>query len=319
VAHCENITCTAATTSTLDTAENVGSHNSITIGADDLPIISYADRTNHQMKVAHCNDLTCTTATVTAIPSAGYPYYTSIAIGTDGLPVISFFVSDWHALKVAHCENITCTSSTVNLVDGSVSQYHGIDSELTIGVDGLPIISYYVAPADDLLVAHCNDAACTSAITTTLDSAGNVGSNTSITIGNDGLPIISYRDHDTPALKVAHCENITCTAATTSTLDTSEDTGWLTSIIIGADGNPLIGYDAGTPPNAFLKVAHCNDPACTGASIATVATSSAAGFYPELTIGMDNLPFIAYLDFETYTLNAAHCANIFCTPYFRRR
>jgi hypothetical protein len=63
----------------------------------------------------------------------------------------------------------------------------------------------------DLKVAHCSDAACTSAITTTVDSTGKVGYYTSITVGVDGLPIISYMDNSNDDLKLTHCSNTLCT------------------------------------------------------------------------------------------------------------
>ena len=89
----------------------------------------------------------------------------------------------------------------------------------TIGVDGLPIISYYDASNGDLKVAHCTDTACTTATTTTLDSTGGVGYFTSITIGTDGLPINSYYDGSNNDLKVTHCTNTACTTAAPTTHD----------------------------------------------------------------------------------------------------
>ena len=54
---------------------------------------------------------------------------------------------------------------------GNVGQY----TSVTIGADGLGLISYYDATNGDLKVAHCSNVACTAATLTTLDSAGDVG------------------------------------------------------------------------------------------------------------------------------------------------
>ena len=51
--------------------------------------------------------------------------------------------------------------------------------------------------------------ACT-ATTATLDSAGNVGNDTSVTVGADGLGLISYYDSTNGDLKVAHCADTFC-------------------------------------------------------------------------------------------------------------
>jgi len=79
-------------------------------------------------------------------------------------------------------------------------------------VDGLGLISYRDVTNIALKVAHCRDVVCTSAALATLDSAGDVGLNTSITIGTDGLGLISYRDNTNGDLKVAHCASPLCTA-----------------------------------------------------------------------------------------------------------
>ena len=89
---------------------------------------------------------------------------------------------------------------------GEVGNYPSI----TIGTDGLGIISYRDNTNQSLKVAHCADTACTSATTSPLDTSGNVGKYTSITIGTDGLGLISYRDMTNTDLKVAHCSNSFC-------------------------------------------------------------------------------------------------------------
>ncbi len=62
---------------------------------------------------------------------------------------------------------------------GAVGRY----SSVTIGADGLGIISYIDDTNEDLKVAHCDNTDCTSATTTTLDSAGVVGLWTSMVLG----------------------------------------------------------------------------------------------------------------------------------------
>ena len=81
----------ASTGTTVDSGGNVGSHTSITLGADGLPVISYYDLTNLDLKVAKCMNAACTGAsTVTTVDSLGnVGRYTSITLGAYGLPVIS--------------------------------------------------------------------------------------------------------------------------------------------------------------------------------------------------------------------------------------
>ena len=52
----------------------------------------------------------------------------------------------------------------------------GLYTSITIGADGLPIISYFDDTADSLKVAHCNDVACTGQDETinTVDDPANI-------------------------------------------------------------------------------------------------------------------------------------------------
>jgi hypothetical protein len=352
---------------TLDAAGSVGWYTSVTIGADGLPLISYHDATNDDLKVAHCNDLACTSATLTTVDAGdGVGEYTSVTIGADGLPLISYYERGFivlqrdsavrvissarsesgnllfapyaeiprlplvarndvrgqsqfvviGSLKVAHCNDLACTSATVTTVDdggarGNVGRY----TSVTIGADGLPLIGYYDLTNTNLKVAHCNDLACTSAISTTVDSVGDVGWGASVTIGADGLPLISYFDQSNADLKVAHCDDVACTTATVTTVDAEGYVGAYASVAIGADGLPLISYFDG--PNTALKVAHCDDVVCTSAISTTVDTGGAGGevgLFTSVTIGADGLPLISYYDngFNRH-LKVAHCADLACT------
>jgi hypothetical protein len=74
-----------------------------------MPVISYQDFTNFDLKVAHCSDLACSSAAVTTVDSEGHVgSSTSITVGADGLPVISYQDFTNGDLKVVHCGNVFC-------------------------------------------------------------------------------------------------------------------------------------------------------------------------------------------------------------------
>jgi hypothetical protein len=103
---------------------------------------------------------------------------------------------------------MACNSAVITPVDtaGNVGFY----SSITVGADGLGLVSYYDISNQDLKVAHCVDIACTSATTETVDSVGNVGQfSTSIATGADGRGVVAYSDETNKDLKVAHCSNVT--------------------------------------------------------------------------------------------------------------
>ena len=318
VAHCDDLACTSATFTTLDSSGNVGSRSSIAIGTDGLGLIGYSGDDSTTLKVAHCDNTMCTSAISTTIDSGiVFGQSTSIMVGADGLGIIAYGDTSSDALKVAHCDDIGCTSAVTTTVDSDgVIGSRGV--QMAIGVDGLGLIAYEEITGGDLRVAHCNDLACTSAITTTLDSAVsnlNVGS---VVIGADGLGLMMYLvDND---LKAAHCDNLACTSATVTTLDSVGNITGLPSVTIGADGLGITSYTDDT--NAQQRVAHCMDVTCSNATIAVLdnlPSNSLVRPNPVVVIGVDGLPLISYMDSTNRRLRVAHCSNPFCVPYFRRQ
>jgi hypothetical protein len=193
----------------------------------------------------------------------------------------------------------------------------GLFTSITVGSDGVGLISYYDITNGDLKVAHCSNVNCSTATLSTLDSGEFVGGFTSITIGSDGLGLISCFDGTNGDLKVAHCSNGSCSTAATYTLDSVDLAGYYTSITIGSDGLGLISYYDGT--NGDLKVAHCSDVNCSAAMTSTLDSAGEVGYFTSITIGSDGLGLISYWDVTNSALKVAHCSNALCTPYVRRR
>ena len=59
VVHCNDVACTSAGITTVDSDGDVGFSTSIAIGTDSFPVISYNDNGNSDLKVVHCNDPLC--------------------------------------------------------------------------------------------------------------------------------------------------------------------------------------------------------------------------------------------------------------------
>jgi hypothetical protein len=168
------------------------------------------------------------------------------------------------------------------------------------------------------MVAHCNNQICTSAITNTIASTGDVGLWSSLNIGSDGFPIISYYDtQPNMDLVIAHCNDVICSSSTHYPIDTDGDVGSYSSITIGSDGLPIISYHDLTNKN--LKVAHCSNLSCTSVSIVSVDTSAQVGTYTSITIGTDGFPIISYQDIFHQGIKVTHCSNPFCIKYWQRR
>ena len=215
VAKCANPACTgtAVVTTVDNSANNVGSYSSITVPADGLPVISYADSTAKYLKVAKCANGLCSLGTqITLVPglnpAADEPV--SIAIGQGGQVLMassggpSYFTRE---AQVTACFNVSCTSqyTTVSVVPGVSGQ----DVAILVGFDGVPMVVF--GPGGTLRVAACNDTTCGSgsmATVATEASTGNVSP--AAAIGADGLPVIAMYDSTATGLRVVKCGTRTC-------------------------------------------------------------------------------------------------------------
>jgi hypothetical protein len=112
VAHCSDVACTSATSSTIDTG-NIGGFTSITIGSDGLGVISYERPQTGlgPIKLAHCSNVACSAATTVTLDPVDDLFGTAVTIGVDGFPLVAFH-KQGTGLRVVHCSNVFCLPYT---------------------------------------------------------------------------------------------------------------------------------------------------------------------------------------------------------------
>lgn len=204
VAACTTSACPVSTRTEIDDAADVGQYSSIALGVDGKGLISYFDNTADDLKVAHCDDAACTTATITPLDTADATGAdTSIAIGSDGFGIIAYRSLTEGALRVAHCSNTNCTAATKTTIDEASTDV-GRWTDIAIGDDGLPVISYWDQINGRLKLARCANVLCTSARVSSLVYGGTLGGHTSIAIDGSGQPVISFYDAEQADLRVAY-------------------------------------------------------------------------------------------------------------------
>ena len=95
--------------------------------------------------------------------------------------------------------------NTISLLTGS-SQNYGIQHDIAVGAEGIPVIAFFEPVTENLKVAKCLDLQCTAASFSVVHGSENVvGHFPSIAIGHDELPVIAYHDATDGALLVAKC------------------------------------------------------------------------------------------------------------------
>jgi hypothetical protein len=307
-AKCNDASCSSSATSTM--IGLIGDQypdNSIAIGSDGFPVISYhdADTTSGYLKFIKCNDISCSSKSYAQLDGAfgtDSGPYNSIAIGSDGFPVISY-QNETYDLSFIKCKNIDCSSFTSSDLDttGTVGLY----TSIAIGSDGFPVISYVDYTNADIKFAKCNDISCSAPSISAIDSTGNLGRGDSIAIGSDGFPVIAYHDYTNNYLKFAKCNDISCSSPAISTIDNSgiSPTGMYNSIAIGSDGFPVISYVKENYNLGFIK---CNNISCSSFSLSTFGENT--GSFSSVAIGTDGFPVVA-----TMEAKILKCASVDCS------
>jgi hypothetical protein len=171
-----------------------------------------------------------------------------------------------------------------------------------------------IRPAPEALHARALAAAAQSGlpgISVIDDPVNSVGESLSLAVPADGLPVMSYWDSTAGALKVAKCVDAACRGTPTVTVvDDEGNIGRYSSIAIGADGLPIISYI--DQPQAILRVAKCQDAACTSTTRTTIADLAGSSlFYSAIAVPSDGLPVIAFQ--ANSALRVAKCSNASCT------
>ena len=323
VAACSDVGCgiEGITISTVDGQTQMsGLFSSVAIGADGLPVIGYLEQQIIPVgvKVAKCNDAACSGGNeiVTMVVNPTAISELDLAVGNDTFPVIAFGLNG--ELKVAKCNDAACQGMDESVVTiDDLGNQQSLRLSLAMGLDHFPVISYYDATVQALKVAKCNDQACSGSdesIVTINDPDSKVSWGTSIAIGSDGFPVISYGSYTSNELKVAKCGDINCTSLNTTVSTVDNNGGQLalqTSIAIGVDGFPVISYQ--DADDGSLKVAKCNDLACSGGD-EIIRTLDTGARHTSIAIGADGLPVISYCNSisNDFALKVVHCGTPSC-------
>jgi uncharacterized repeat protein (TIGR01451 family) len=299
----------AAQVSVLDPSGGLAS-SAILIGDDHLALIAY--RAFGALKVAHCDQVACTTATLATLDSTHVGNAVSMARGSDGAGLIAYDDNATHGIRVTRCANPACSSAE------SFPIATGFLDGIAVGGDGLGLISF----RDPVLkLAHCVDAACSSADIVTLPDCSPVQFS-AVVSGGDGLGLVICGGNGMPGHGVSiHCNDAACSAPSFSELFTSGKV-FLSELrlMTGADGLGLFAMNSIEPPPVHIAlegVSHCEDSFCTSLSPGGVAILAATLGVPLL--GAEGLPLvIARIGSEPGTIVAVQCLDPVCAAQARQ-
>jgi hypothetical protein len=92
--------------------------------------------------------------------SVGDTTATAIAISREGLPLVAYRVATTDSIALIRCVNASCTGNPVELTLENIANDVGNELAMTIGRDGLPVISHFDDTEDALRVYHCGNSTC---------------------------------------------------------------------------------------------------------------------------------------------------------------
>ena len=329
VFHCNDLTCSSGTRSTVDSTNNVGQYSSITIGRNGFPssvtmMQPHATLSSPAASTSLARTPLSQPSTQQASSASGHPSSPTLV----AMPLLLITDQGNGDLLALNCVNETCTNNDVWTIDGTgdVGQY----SSVMRNTRGDVWISYFDETNGDLKVARCSNANCNSPVIKTVDgnpssaSGGNdevVGLWTSITAATDGSPLIAYSKYDgtnSSGGLVANCSNSQCTEATAYQFISAGSNIMFRdfSITLGPDGIGRVIHTLGSLNRAYFI--DCSNPACTAAQINDQIIIDQVED-TVITIGADGLPILAYHEYSNDELRVVHCSDLSCEPYHRRR
>jgi len=308
---------------------------------DGRPMIAYVDSGNQAVRMLACANTTCETRQsseiATSLGGSGQGHGTAIAITEAGLPVIAFRAGETSALTVVACADLACADATSSQVDpppdaaGDEARDAGYDPSITIGADGLPLISYWDRARRALMAAHCADPSCRAASTSRLTPAPEatdedvpVGGDTAVAVGVS-TPMIAFRNENPTRLDLLSCADSACTTGKIVTLvprvDQPNSTnllpGYENSIVTDAQGFAIVAYHDRSDDGIY--VVRCLDEACTDVVRNEIVTTDDA-FHSEPSIALLNgNPVVAFRstprgdESGRRVLSIVRCGDVSCS------
>lgn len=280
----------------------------LAISADGFPLLAHRG-TLARLYVRHCNDADCTSPSSHLVVASAIEE-PAIAIGTDGFPIIAFFDNGNDQVKIVHCTSVDCSTDDGVTVLDTVGTSYGHPS-IAIGTDGLPVVAYTDSTSSDLMFVHCTNTACSSFDSPVILDAeiGASQGHPSLVIGSDGFPLVAYYDGDVVGLFVVHCTSVDCSTSDTPTsLKIGSISGGV-SMALGRGGLPVIARKIASG----IEVIQCTSTDCSTTGTPTILDAS--GLDPDLEVGDDGLPLVAFYDPGNDDLMVIHCSNDDCSIF----
>lgn len=241
---CGNVSCTAGNVyRTIDTTFNSGEFSVLALTSAGNPVIAYATfQPPIHLKLAVCSDPTCLiTPTIQTILSNNSTLGDiSMVLNEDNIPYLA--VRNGFVMGIVLCQNTLCSSHTYQ----PISLLSGLfNTNILIGANNQPMVSYYDDSVGDLELAICESATdCQTPTIRTVDGVETTGRRNFFDLNDQGLPVFSYYN-TVGVFFMARCSDATC-----------ETPAQITQLGSSAEGDRTAIRQVG---NTFFAAYHTSD------------------------------------------------------------
>lgn len=165
VVHCGNADCSSGNvfTSGVDTAAAAELGLDVVLGDRGRPLLAYRVLGESGFRTFQCSDPACTAGTEGVyVDPEGHLFsgVLSLAVDPGGLPIVVGNDATTSGLRVVRCEDSLCDNAADATTLDDAFSVVGVDPDLVLGADGLPIVSYQHATDGALRVAKCGTRSC---------------------------------------------------------------------------------------------------------------------------------------------------------------
>jgi hypothetical protein len=232
-------------------------------------------------------------------------HFSIIATDDADLSTGFFYFSSLGRLVSAQCGATGCRSRATL---SSVANNRGLfpSAILRRAADGgLPLVSYYDAATQDLILGACSvDQSCPSMNERILESAGDVGQESSIALNpSTGRAYISYYDATNQDLKLYRCSDAACGSGDSVSLQTTGNVGRRSAAVFSGSTLTIAYEDVSLNQIWYTSL--------SAPYASATAQNLGAGSKPQILVDASGNPQIIYTAFDG-SLRLVRCAAPAC-------